>query len=73
MFTLSTTSVIQTKKHDIVSLPSIWEFYSQQSKWIFHITGNKIMNNIQNVFPVQISPIQCLKLILVSKGTHIPL
>lgn len=47
-----------------------------KGKWVFRVTGNKTMNNIQNVFPLfppPIPPIQGFKPILVSKGTNIPL
>lgn len=66
MLTPSTTSIIQAKEHDAVHTKSGGSVHNKV-KWVFHVTGNKIMNSTQNVFPLHIPFIQCLKLILHQK------
>lgn len=66
---LSKKPIIQTKEQDKdLGILSI----TKANRFFIYITGNKMMNNVPNVFPPHNPPIQFLKLILVSNDTAIP-
>lgn len=73
MLTLSTTSIIQAKARDIVSIPRIWEFYSQQGQMGF--PHNKKYNYEQYTKCISsthsFNPVSQTN--FVSKGTNISL